>query len=137
MSEQTAQSANLPEGFAPLAVSGQQNWATKGEGVEIRGILKGRFARSKGKQHFYQIQLTQGGVLATFDKEEVTLDKGDTVCVDETHALKVLAPLTDDGKNHEVFIRFVEKVQNQNDPTTSFWRMEVGGKEISADDMPF
>jgi hypothetical protein len=123
---------NMPDGFTPLNVSGQQNWVDKGPGVVVRGILKGRFKRNKiGKNKketfFYQIKLTIDNVPAIFDKEEVSLDKGELVCVDETKALEGLEKLAEDTESvYEVFIKYIEKVPNQNDPGTSFWRTAVG-----------
>jgi hypothetical protein len=130
---------DMPDGFTPLNVSGQQNWVAKDNGVVVKGILKGRFKRNKiGKNKketfFYQIKCTIDGVPAIFDKEEVTLDKGDLVCVDETKALEGLEKLAADTESiYEVYIKYLEKVPNQNDPGTSFWRTAVGYQKLEGD----
>lgn len=134
---------DMPDGFTPLNVSGQQNWVAKGPGVVVRGILKGRFKRNKiGKNKketfFYQVKTTIAEVPAIFDKEEVFLDKGDLVCVDETKALEGLEKLAADTESmYEVFIKYIEKVPNQNDPGTSFWRTAVGYTKLSGEDIDF
>ena len=133
----------LPEGFAPLAVTGQQNWVVKKPGVTVRGVLKGRFERNKRNpkdkdSYFYQIKLTDDGCPAIFNKENVTLKRGDMVCVDESKALEVLESLaSEDDSVYEVFIKYIDKVPNQRDPRTSFWRTAVGSKRLEGDQIPF
>jgi len=133
----------LPEGFTALQVSGQQNWLKKAVGVEFRGILKGRFKRNnrdpkKKDTYFYQIKLTSEGCPAVFDKEEIVLKRGDILCVDESKALEVLESKAEDTTAvWEVFVRYVEKVPNQSDPRTSFWRTAVGARKLEGDQIPF
>jgi len=133
----------LPEGFTALQVSGQQNWVSKAPGVELQGVLKGRFKRSnndpkKRDTFFYQIKLTVDGCPAIFNKEDVTLKRGDIVCVDESKALEVLeAKAESTDEVWEVFIKYVEKVPNKKDPRTSFWRTAVGAKKLEGEQIPF
>ncbi len=136
--ENASNAPAMPEGFQELSVSGQQNWITKGPGVTVRGILKGRHKRSKGKQHFYRVEITAGEVPATFDGNDVMLKKGDLVCIDETKAMEVLQEKAAETQQaYEVWIQFEEKVPNQNDPSTHFWRMKVGARQVEGDEINF
>jgi len=113
-------------------------WLKKDEKAVVSGYLMGRHSWGQGKEkrYYYQLKLTSKatGVSkdADGDPEEVDLDKGDMVNVDETFSLnKDLAPLTDDGGKYEVRLIFgVPERDRKGKP--KFWPIKVQSRTIKA-----
>lgn len=135
MAKKTKKATNgesqIPEGFRPATSSDCRVWYKAVPGAAIQGVVKGRFVRSSGRGHYYQIQLTQECEACMEDKEETVAGVGDLVNIDERAGLKFLA----EQIGNEVYIAAKEKVKLDSGQT--FWRFDCGYKEISDEDLPF
>lgn len=135
---------DLPEGFAPIDVSGDQAWFKPHEGAVIVGELVGRIMRKKAnrdgkKGWFYQIRLDNSpmaykGSKKRGDREEVRLDPGEVINVDERAALENLSQYVGTDKRYTVYIKYIEKIDLEDGNT--FWRTTVGVKERRQGDAP-
>lgn len=137
----------LPEGFQPIDVSGDQAWFKPTEGSVVVGELIGRIMRKKAnrdgkKGWFYQIRLDNSptafkGSKKRGTREEVHLEPGEVINVDERSALENLAQYVGQDKRFTVFIRYIEKIDLEDGNT--FWRTAVGVKERKQGDegVPF
>jgi len=138
--EDETKTANTPndDGWEPVsAADGPQNWLIKEAGTVIQGRLLGRFqkrGKNRGDAYFYQVKLSAGGVPAVHgrgeDREEISLEAGEIINVDESAALKDLAPLCKDGGVYVVRLSYGEKVEL--DGGNTFWPVKIVKKTLRA-----
>ncbi|NJL71260.1 MAG: hypothetical protein HC888_06440 [Candidatus Competibacteraceae bacterium] len=133
------------EGFTFLTeAEGPRLYLVKAPGVTIRGILRGRFPRpvkaGKPPQYFYEIEVTKGEVpcvkseLVEGQSEPVqtpfVASPGDIVRIDESYKVaERLQPFVDNEDEHEVMIRYVEKVKAGQG---SVWRMDLAIRRLGS-----
>jgi hypothetical protein len=137
--------AMVPDGF-DINVGRQMadGWARKGKGFIIQGRLLGRV--SNDDKAYYQVAL-QKPCFATTGKgdevQEVTLNEGQIVNVDESKALEDLNKYSSNGGIYDVWIMYGEKQQLPKGG--SFWPVVNGPRvkmikappKLKGDDIPF
>jgi hypothetical protein len=148
-SKEVSAPSDIPSGFDISAgrVMGD-GWAKKEKGNIICGRLLGRHAMEDDRA-FYQVELSypckafQG---KGDDTQEVTLQKGDVVNIDESKAVQGMRKyiqFMDHGGVYDVWIKYGEK--QKLDGGNTFWPIENGPrlkevkkpKMVQKDDVPF
>lgn len=133
------------EGFTFLTeAEGPRLYMVKAPGATIRGILRGRFPRpvkpGKPPQYFYEIEVTKGEVACVKSEivegqsepvqSEAMASPGDVVRIDESYKVaERLRPFVDNEDEHEVLIRYVEKVKASQG---SVWRMDIAIRRLGS-----
>jgi len=156
MAKKNAPSAPAPKTSAPSRFNkkvGREDgdgWAKKEEGNTIQGKLLGRFEfkDSKGKPRaFYQILLQESCDATTKNEDDpegeyqdIRLEAGQIVNVDEVAKLMDLAPLATNGGEYDVWFKFKGKVKrkgSQNTPWNFDGPFVDTVKAPPKDDTPF
>lgn len=137
------QPASLPEGFIAVSALDIDGYFEPQEGAVVRGILIGRFERTKpgpdGKLgHYYQIRLSQMCTAAVErEKDEndekipATLMPGQILFMDERKAIEGLKEWADSGRDIEVFVSCGAKIKLDGGKT--FWKMNCGARDATPD----
>lgn len=133
------------EGFTFLTeAEGPRFYVTKKPGATVRGILRGRFPRptkpNRPPAYFYEIEITKGTVecvkselvegQSEAEQTPAVASPGDIVRIDESYKVaERLRPFVDNEDEHEVLIRYVEKVKGGQG---TVWRMDIAIRRIGS-----
>lgn len=122
---------DAPPGFDEVVTSSSRadGWAKKGEGFVIQGRLISRTTmreqdRDGKRRSFYTIELQAKAAATTGkgdDVEDVTLEPGDLINVDESAALEDLEPRTRDGGVYDVWIKYGKQQESSKKGQKGFW----------------
>lgn len=126
---------NIPDGFDIMA--GREladGWAKKEKGNVIQGRLLGRFTMGEDRS-FYQIKLdkpTKAIAGRGDETQEVTLEAGKLVNVDESKAMEDLRKYAESGGVYDVWIMYGDKQKTPDGG--SFWPIVNGprAKQVKA-----
>lgn len=120
-----------PPGFEPVSAARGVPWYDPETLEVVSGELVGRFTRRDSERAYYHVrvdtpctgyQKPEGGKRG--DREEVQVDVGQLISVDERTALEDLAPLAkDETKRYQVWIKAKEKVDIGGGKT--FWSFDI------------
>ena len=118
---------NAPDGFDVMA--GREladGWAKKEKGNTIQGRLMGRFTMGDEGRAFYQVRLDKPSKAITGkgdETQEVLLEKGKLINVDESKAMEDLRKYATNGGVYDVWICYGEKQKTDNG---TFWPIVNG-----------
>jgi hypothetical protein len=133
-----AQSGNVapPAGYEEVSAARGAPWYRPDSGAIVHGFLKGRHTKKDGSP-YYQFELIEptiayrkpeGGQRG--EREEVTVNKGEFINVDEKSQLEALQDLLRDGATWLVWLRAKEQIDIGGGKTV--WVFDVKKKLAKA-----